>query len=76
MKLPIPTSVVARSLVMLLAGLACQAPVAGTQPAQPPLLIAHAIGAPHQHGAHAHHDKLPKQKAGKSAPQGRATRQA
>lgn len=30
--------------------------------------VAHAIGAAHQHGAHAHHENLPKQKAGKAAP--------
>ncbi len=33
-----------------------------------PMQVAHAIGAAHQHGAHAHHENLPKQKAGKAAP--------
>ncbi len=35
---------------------------------QAPVQVAHAIGAPHQHGAHAHHDNLPRQKAGKATP--------
>lgn len=30
-----------------------------------PLQLAHAIGMPHQHGAHAHQDKLPNKKADK-----------
>ncbi len=41
---------------------------AGSALPPPSMQVAHAIGAPHQHGAHAHHEKLPKQKAGKSAP--------
>lgn len=35
---------------------------------QASMQVAHAIGAAHQHGAHAHHEKLPKQKAGKAVP--------
>ncbi len=35
------------------------------QPAAKPLQLAHAIGVPHQHGAHAQHDKLPNKKAAK-----------
>ena len=31
------------------------------------LQLAHAIGVPHQHGAHAVHDKVPNKKAGKRA---------
>ena len=30
-----------------------------------PLQLAHAIGVPHQHGAHAHHENLPNKKASK-----------
>lgn len=30
--------------------------------------MAHAVGAAHQHGAHAHHEQLPKQKAGSAVP--------
>ncbi len=34
-------------------------------PTPAPVQVAHAIGAPHQHGAHAHHENLPRQKASK-----------
>lgn len=37
-------------------------------PSQASMQVAHAIGAAHQHGAQAHHEKLPKQKAGRAAP--------
>jgi hypothetical protein len=39
---------------------------------QAPVQVAHAIGVPHQHGAHAHHENLPKQKAGKAGKDGKA----
>lgn len=35
---------------------------------QAPVQVAHAIGAPHLHGAHAHHENLPRQKAETSSP--------
>lgn len=40
-----------------------------------PLQLAHAIGAPHQHGAHAHHENLPNKKAAKPS-KARSTKQA
>jgi hypothetical protein len=36
-----------------------------TQAGAKPLQLAHAIGVPHQHGAHSHHENLPNKKAGK-----------
>ena len=38
-----------------------------THEAVKPLQLAHAIGVPHQHGAHAHHENLPNKKASKPA---------
>ena len=47
----------------------------GAQDADKPLQLAHAIGVPHQHGAHAHHENLPNKKALKPA-KARSTQQA
>jgi hypothetical protein len=38
-----------------------------THAGAPSLQLAHAIGVPHQHGAHSHNDKLPNKKASKSS---------
>lgn len=42
-------------------------------PTPAPVQVAHAIGVPHQHGAHAHHENLPRQKAGKDGKDGKAS---
>ncbi len=54
---------VARSAVMS----AAHATQARAQQPVAPMQLAHAIGVPHQHGAHAHQHKLPNKKSGKSA---------
>jgi hypothetical protein len=54
---------VMRSAVMS----AAHATQAGAQKNDASLQLAHAIGVPHQHGAHAHQHKLPNKKAGKAA---------
>lgn len=67
-------AVVARSVAMSVQH-AKQANHIGAQAADKPLQLAHAIGAPHQHGAHAHHENLPNKKALKPA-KARSTQQA
>lgn len=56
-----------RAVTMMAPGHPAQSHAGSASP-QVSLQVAHAIGAAHQHGAHAHHEKLPKQKAGKAAP--------
>lgn len=55
------------SIVRSAAMSAAHAAQASAQKPMAPMQLAHAIGVPHQHGAHAHQHKLPNKKAGNSA---------
>lgn len=71
--LPLQASAALVRTVMMMP-LASPAQEAATELAAPQstVQLAHAIGAPHQHGAHAHHENLPRQKAGKDGKNGKA----
>lgn len=63
--LPLQASAALVRTITMMSPASTEQPVAEFASPQAPAILAHAIGAPHQHDAHAHHENLPRQKAGK-----------
>lgn len=70
--LPLQASAALVRAITMMSPASTEQPVAEVASPQAPVLLAHAIGVPHQHGAHAHHENLPKQKAGTAGKDGKA----